>query len=258
MNERGFVITGAGSDIGLALTKHLEKVPAHRLLLTTRGQHDLVAAGVSERHVHLTDMDLTKQVCLDRLSDQVKVMFSEPFTLVHCVGDFWYHRDIERTPISEAATMMMSHYCTLYGAVRAALSQMTRVGGGRIIAFSCNSVSHNYPDMAAFTSAKAAVECFIKCLANEHSKNGIVANAIALSTIRTPKVIASKPLEYHERYIAPDELVDAIVDLIEAPSLINGDVIKLLKYSSSFYNEGYYQRNRTISNSSTGSDPEKD
>jgi len=50
--------------------------------------------------------------------------------------------------------------------------------------------------MAAFTSAKAACECLIKCIANEYSQYGIIANAIALSTILTPKVKKSKKEEY--------------------------------------------------------------
>ena len=190
--------------------------------------------------------DLTQESDLGIIRSHAKKFFDQPFTTIHSVGDFWNHKPLVDTPLLEARKMIESHYFTLYGLAQAILPVQKELGGGRLIAFSCNSVGYNYPDMAAFTSAKAALECLIKCIANEYSQYGIVANAIALSTILTPKVEKAKKKKYFKDYLTVEELVEIILDNIAGlSSFVNGNVIKLLKYSEYFYNEGYYQRNPT-------------
>jgi 2-deoxy-D-gluconate 3-dehydrogenase len=117
-------------------------------------------------------------------------------------------------------------------------------GGGKIIAFSCNSVIYNYPEMAAFTSVKAAVEGLIKAISNEWAGKGVSANAFALPTIKTKKVIDSKKVEDFKDYITPDELADIVLSFLKLPhNYINGSIIKLFKYNSSFYSKSYFERN---------------
>ena len=143
-----------------------------------------------------------------------------------------------------ARRLIISHYITLFGTARAVIPVMQAVGGGKIFAFSCNSVKYNYPDMAAFTSCKAAVECLIKCIANEVSKYGIVANSFALPSIKTQSVIDTKPEAFHHDYVTLPELTSCIEATVENLSpLINGTVINVFKYSDSFYHKGYYERN---------------
>ncbi len=140
--------------------------------------------------------------------------------------------------------MINSHYITLFGVIKAVLPIMQKLKGGKIIAFSCNSVKYNYPDMAAFTSAKAAIECLIKCTANELSQYHITANAFALPSIKTEQVIQSKPEAFHKNYPTLDELTDCIERTVENLSpLETGNIIQLFKYSDSFYHKGYYERN---------------
>jgi NAD(P)-dependent dehydrogenase (short-subunit alcohol dehydrogenase family) len=121
---------------------------------------------------------------------------------------------------------------------------MVSRGGGRLVAFSCNSIQHNYPEMAPFTAAKAAVETLVKCIANEYSTAGIQANALALPTIRTPKVCESKDLPDEEDYVAPAELARIVLDeILCLSSYVNGNSIKLFKPSSAFYRTSYFDRN---------------
>ena len=170
-----------------------------------------------------------------------KHFFEVPFTLVHSVGAFWEHKSINDTDFSEIVNMIMTHYVTLFGTVKFILPFMEK-SGGKIVAFSCNSVKYNYPDMAAFTSSKAAIECFIKCLANEKSKYRIIANAFALPSIKTNNVIQTKPSEFIQNYITLPELTSTIEETIEAMSdLTNGNIISLFKYSDSFYHKGYFK-----------------
>lgn len=235
-----YLITGANSEIGKALIYHLIK-QGHNILLVSRSPKDET---IADNYSWIEGIDFANEEHLIRLGEKIKEYFTEPFTLIHSVGDFWRHKSIEKTSFQEAINQINSHYITLYGVIKTVLPIMQHVGGGKIIAFSCNSVKYNYPDMAAFTSAKAAVECLIKCVANEQSKYNIIANAFALPSIKTKSVIETKPEKFHKDYATLDELIICIEKAAEnLTSLVNGSIINLFKYSPSFYNEGYYQRN---------------
>jgi len=236
-----YVITGANSEIGNALAHHLNN-QGHELLLVSRtakrNDHSLYACE------WLDSIDLTDESHLLNLKTKICKHFTSPFTLIHSVGDFWQHKSIEKTSFNEAKLMIQSHYITLFGAIKAVVPIMRNVGGGKIIAFSCNSVKYNYPDMAAFTSAKSAVECLIKCVANEQSKYNIVANSFALPSIKTNSVVETKPKEFHENYLTLEELAVCIEQTVENISVLsNGNIISLFKHSESFYKKGYYERN---------------
>ena len=235
-----YVITGANSEIGEALTSHLTR-RGHELLLVSRSpKRDLSFC----TYQWLDGIDLQNESDLMKLREKIREQFTEPFTVVHSVGDFWRHKSIDKTRFCEAISMIQSHYITLFGVIKALVPVMQEVGGGKIIAFSCNSVKYNYPDMAAFTSAKAAVECLIKCIANEQSQYNIIANAFALPSIKTNSVIATKPEEFHQNYPTLDELTHTIEQTSEnLTNMTNGNIISLFKFSHSFYHKGYYERN---------------
>jgi len=242
MKNNNFLITGASSDIGQSLTKQLVNNENNRVLAVSKS-HLSTLEGANSNYKYLSNIDLTKIDKLVNLSKEIELFFSHTFTTIHCVGSFWYHKPLVNTELDEAKEMVDSHYLTLYALFKVILPILKIRGGGKIIAFSCTSVGYSYPEMTAFTSVKAAIETLVKCVANENSKFGIVANCIALSTIKTQKVETSKDIKYHNGYVSIEELLEVIDDLIAASPLINGNTIKILKYSDSFYNEGYFQRN---------------
>jgi NAD(P)-dependent dehydrogenase (short-subunit alcohol dehydrogenase family) len=237
------LILGAGSEIGAALALCAKERADHRLLLTSRSRVDRRSPPESARLRHVRGIDLTSEVDLLRLRAEAEEFFDGPFSMVHSVGDFWCHKPLIQTAFSEIRSMCESHYLTLCGAAYALLPVMIERSGGRMVAFSCNSVAYNYPDMAPFTSVKAAVETFIKCVAHEYAEHGITATALALPTIRTAKVLVEKPQGDHESYISVEDLSRIVLDVLELPPTVNGNVVKIYKHSRTFYYSGYFERN---------------
>lgn len=234
-----YVIVGANSEIGQALWQYLID-KGHDVLLVSRSKK----RNLSLELKWLDGINLTKETDLVKLREFIHTHFNSPFTVIHSVGDFWKHKAVTSTCFDEVVSQIQSHYVTLFGVIKAVVPIMQEVGGGMILAFSCNSVKYNYPDMAAFTSAKAAVECLIKCTANEQSQYNIVANAFALPSIQTQSVIETKPKEYHKNYVTLGELTQCIEQAVENSSLLtNGNIISIFKHSDSFYHKGYYERN---------------
>lgn len=245
MAYKNYLITGANSHIGQGLVQHLLRDNQNRLLLTSRILYEPFKTVVSDNLQYAPNLDLLNQDDLNSLADRTKSFFNTEFNLIHSVGDFWYHVPFFDKNIVDAKAMMDSHYITLYGVCHSLLPLMIANGGGKILAFSCNSVSHNYPYMAAFTSAKAAVECLIKCIVNEFAMHNIVANSLALSSIQTDPVKESKPFGDYEHFISVQNLCETIEELLGMThNILNGNTINCFNYSDSFFNEGYFQRNK--------------
>lgn len=244
-SQSHYLVTGANSQLGRALVNYICKLEGISLFITSRSRYNFGSILERKNVKYLPGIDLTVASDLEHLSSEVDSFFAERINIIHSVGDFWYHVPFSEIGITEAKQMMESHYLTLYGVAHSLIPVMIRKGGGSMIAFSCNSVRYNYPHMAAFSSAKAAVESLVKCLANEYSKDNINANVIQLSSLQTDKVKHSKPFGDYHHFIPIEELAVLIKEINNpAFKLLSGNVINLFKYSPSFFNEGYFQRNR--------------
>jgi 3-oxoacyl-[acyl-carrier protein] reductase len=244
----GILLTGASSDIGKELVGYFVDRQDLKILATSNSQPCPPLLSNRNDTVALEGIDLTLESGLDQVASAATQFFQGPFGIVHSVGAFWEHKPIPDCDLNEARNLIGSHYLSLYGLLNRILPLMAQLGGGRILAFSCTSVGFHYPDMAAFTSAKAAVESLIRCTANEWSRHYISSNAIALSTIATPKVMTSKPLAKEENYVTPKEICQLVEDILFSSSpYLSGNVIRPLKYSETFYNRSYFERNPPLS-----------
>ena len=164
-----FVVTGASSDIGGILVRTIID-QGGRVLATGYRNTPKEGMGDGVGYHFMQGMNLLDVTCLEQLREQVRSRFSERFALVHCAGDFWRHKPLVHTQLTEISSMVNSHYVTLANTTQILLPMMIKAGGGAIVAFSCNSVGYSYPDMSPFTASKAAVEAFMKCMANEYSQ----------------------------------------------------------------------------------------
>jgi NAD(P)-dependent dehydrogenase (short-subunit alcohol dehydrogenase family) len=238
---KNILITAATSDLAKAL---LEKAVAKGdiNLITTSRKYNVRQAAPNHRHID--DIDLTDEPCLEKLARVVDSEFDGPFAIVHFAGNYWKHKPLISTSFSEIRSMMESHYLSLLGVARFLTPILLRNGGGRLLAMSCNSVAYNYPDLAPFTAAKAAIESFIKSYSNEYAEFAISATAVALPTMRTPKVLQDKTDGDNDNYIDPDEFASIVLDqLLPQSGYLTGNTIRLIKYSHTFYNKSYFERN---------------
>ncbi len=241
--SHNLVILGANSDIGGELVRQAASRSERRVLAVSRSP---AAVGITDppNVERLAGLDLIKEIHLRRLAAKTSGKFHEPFAVIHSVGNFWIHKPLVETPFHEIREMIESQLLTLMGVARVLTPAMIKNGGGALVAFSCNSVTYNYPDMSPFTASKAAIESFVKCYANEHAEFGISACALALPTIRTAKVLKEKPRGDHENYIKPEDLANYILNhILTQPQEVNGNVIKVFKHSPTFYHKSYYERN---------------
>jgi NADP-dependent 3-hydroxy acid dehydrogenase YdfG len=237
------LLLGANSDIGKKIFELILKSNnVQNAIFVSRSK---IKSTIKNENFHYLDgVDLTNAKDIKKVLKKVENVFKSEFIVIHSIGNFWNHIPLDECSMEKADEMMKSQYLTLYGIINALIPNMKKVGGGKFIAFSCNSVVYNYPELAPFTASKAAIETLIKCVANEYSKNNIYANVIALPTILTEKVRKNKPNGDHENYITDLELAEIILaEIAQLSKYITGNVIKVFKYSDTFYHKSYFDRN---------------
>lgn len=165
LSNQPILVTAANSEIASEFIRKVNNGKLPIIITTFNKVENLPKLSDNIRHIH--GIDLTKEADIEKLQSVIRECFLSPFAWLHCAGNFWSHKKIEETPLSEAINMINSHYISLYATSKVVLPIMKVVGGGRMVTFSCNSVSHNYPEMTDFTPAKAAIESLVKCLSNE-------------------------------------------------------------------------------------------
>lgn len=241
-NRVHYVITGATSHIGQCLARHLAQSPENRVFTTSRGKL-AVDPKAGKGHRHLAGIDLLKETHVARFAAEVAEWAGGPFNVINCVGYFPGYRAIAELPLAEARRVFESNVLALYATAHALLPVMRSKGGGHFIAFSSHAVTQNYPLMSAFSAAKASVDSLIQTIANEHSKDGVVANALAVATLDSPKERALRPNADYSDWLQMDQIIQMIEQLARSPlKIMNGNTLHLYNYSETFFHQSYFER----------------
>lgn len=237
-----YLITGANSYLGREFVRFLSKSHNNNLLITSRTFFDF-GNFESKNIKYFFDVDLLTEEGLEKITKEADVFFKGKFNLINCTGYYNGQEPFVDTTIHEAKKIFDSNFTTVYNIVSYLMPVMIKKGGGHIVAFSCNSVRFNYPEMAPFTAAKTALESLVRSLANELFKHGIYSNSFELATLSTEHELKVKPYGDHVHWLKVEEVVGYIEQFITNPIQIqNGNSILLYHYSDSFFNKSYYER----------------
>lgn len=236
-----FLITGASSCLGKSMVDFLVKDKDVSVFSTTREPTQISESANRHNHLHLAGIDLLNLSDLTTLTQQVDRWANGPFTVVHCVGCFPTYKEIHQIDLSEVQQVYEANVFTLYAMVAKLIPLMKVRAGGHFIAFSSHTVHEAYPLMAAFTSAKVAVENLIKSIANEYSRDKIFSTALAIATLDTPKEREMRPMANHSDWLKPIQVCRLVQTLAKEP-IMNGNTIHLFNYSDTFFHQSYYDR----------------
>jgi 2,3-dihydroxy-2,3-dihydro-p-cumate dehydrogenase len=203
LTGRTAVVTGASSGIGLGIARRLTADGA-RVFTATRSKEDL------EKVVDQVDIaggfvgELQQAGVADDLVNTAIGALGHVDILVNNAGGGVIRPTLEHTEKTLAATIDNNLWTTIR-CVLAVLPHMVARKHGRIINIGADSVRTGLMDHAMYNAAKGGVHAMVTGLAVEFAKDGVTANAVAPSYIRTPELSS-----LFETGSAPPRLLEVI------------------------------------------------
>lgn len=225
------LITGGGSGIGAALTKGFARQGAKVAFIDIAERPSLALADRIEKELgrrplylkaDLRDIEALRASvakAVEAHGDVTVLVNNAALDDRHAVEDvtveFWDNNQ---------AINLRPHFFT----AQAVVPGMKRAGGGSIINFTSTSFLMNFPDMPAYTAAKAGILGLTKGLAGNLGADRIRVNAVAPGWVITER---QRELWVTEERLAAHVAKQCIKDVMQADDLV-GTVLFLASDAS--------------------------
>lgn len=231
------VITGIGrpGQLGEVLALSLAQRGATLALVdrTLEGAEarasDLLAAGFT---ASAHGADLSSASAVEQLALQIDAVHGARFGhAVHAVicaaGGFASTGPVDKTPTGEWARLYAINLETAFQTTRVFLPAVRRAQGSFVYFTSVAALPHGTPrGMAAYAAAKSGVLTLMRSVAADERTNGVRANAIAPSAIRTADNEAAMGTD--KKYVERESVADVVAFLASSLARnISGQVITL-------------------------------
>ena len=228
-SNRAFLITGASSGIGRALSIKLSEENA-RVILVARNKEKLEAMKeelcYGEKHVYISfdlrDIDNYKELFQIIKDKDIKLD-----GLVHCAGETKII-PLRAMNHDNVHDMFMVHYFAFIELVKW-YSRKDISNGGSIVAISSGDAHNPCKCMTAYASAKAAVETARHNLAFELIERDIRINSVVMGRVDTPMTQDADKLIGDYKEVKYNQLLG-----IAKPEQVIGSIMFLLNKEESF------------------------
>ena len=255
-------VTGSSRGIGRVIADHLAhlgaKIAVHGTTPTsTRAFNeaeslDAVAQAIAAAHGSLVLPvwgDLTDAATVKQAADQIRQKFGHIDILVNCAGgDIGSQgtmaenagkpmpNDAVFVALEDVRTVLDRNIMTCILCCREVAPEMIARRAGWIVNIGSVAGLSGHAQEAIYSSAKAAVHEYTRCLAAQLRADNVYANAVAPGPIITPRFEASRPIDETkkltdgtlERYGWPIEIARAVEFLVtQDSSYVTGQVLRV-------------------------------
>lgn len=172
--------------------------------------------------------DLADPAAVGELAERVRHDHGGQLSaVVHVAGGFALSGPIAESEVEIWQRMMSINVTTAYLVTRAFLP-LLRAGKGAIVYFASEAAlpGAKIGGIVAYAAAKSAVVSLMRSVAQSEQANGVRANALAPTSIRTAANVQAMGGDV--RYVEREEVAAAVVYLCtDASSAVNGQLIAL-------------------------------
>jgi short-subunit dehydrogenase len=221
LENKTIVISGASSGIGKEIALSLQNYNVCLLLL---GRNEAVLKNMAnaskKAKTCFLKVDFSRDEDLKALNEYIKGSDLEPDILIHCAGVF------HSASVSETSAEIMDEaYMVNFRApfiITRDLLGFIKKAKGQIIFISTTASIHPKANLAAYASAKAALNTFVEVLHQEVYPFGVRITNIFPGRVATPmqeNVCKLEGKDYvPENFIHPSVLSNTVIDLLTLPA----------------------------------------
>lgn len=243
LDGRHVLITGGGTGIGAAIARALNKDGAKLSLVGRRkGPLDAMAAELSNTAAIVAD--ITQEVDCAAMVQQAQAAHG-PVDIVIANAGAASSAPVTKIDLKAWQQAIDVNLTGAFLTVSAALADVTRAPGGRIVFIASTAGLKGYPYVAAYVAAKHGVVGLMKALSIELAGKGVTVNAVCPGFTDTPLLdeaaskisaktgrsadesrVALAKDNAHGRLIKPEEVADTVLWLCSpGASSVNGQAI---------------------------------
>ena len=209
------VVTGAAGNLGRATALAFARRGA-RLALIDLDPDALDSARNAlpegcESAIFATD--LLDPSAVSTMVSGVIDRFGVIHVLANIAGGFAMGPAIQETTDAQWDSLMDLNLRTVFNCCRAAIPEIPKWSGGRIVNISAQAAVRGAGHMGPYCASKAAVITLTESLAEELKQRGITVNCILPGTLDTPQNRAAMPDADHDTWVPPDALAEVILFL---------------------------------------------
>ncbi|MDO8876780.1 MAG: SDR family NAD(P)-dependent oxidoreductase [Pseudolabrys sp.] len=243
LDNRHVLITGGGTGIGAAIARALSKEGA-KLSLAGRRQAPLDAMAAELPRTKAIIADITKDADCAAMVQAANAAHG-PIDIVIANAGAASSAPVSKIDLKHWQQAIDVNLTGAFLTVSAALADVTRAAGGRVIFIASTAGLKGYPYVAAYVAAKHGVVGLMRALSIELAGKGVTVNAVcpgytdtALLDAAADKIsaktgrsagdarVALAKDNAHGRLITPEEVADAVLWLCSpGASSINGQAI---------------------------------
>ncbi len=199
------LVTGASGALGTAVARRFAAA-GDAVAGTSRSWKDKEPP----EGIFPLEADLSRKEAADALVREVLARHGRLDVLVHVVGGFAGGKPVAETPDAVWERMIEINFTAARRMIQAAVPEMERAGGGRIVAVGSRAGEQPAARLAAYACSKAALHMLVRCAAEELRGAGITVNAVLPSIIDTPANRAAMPGADFSRWVKPEAVAEAV------------------------------------------------
>ncbi len=224
------LVTGASRGIGAAVARRFAAEGARLVLVarTVGGLEELddrIREGGGERAT-LVPLDLREFDAIDRLGASLYERFGHLDVLVGNAAVLGTLSPLGHIEPAGWAEVMDINLTANWRLIRSLDPLLRRSQAGRAIFVTSGAATAPHAYWGAYAVSKAALEMLVKTYAAELSKTKVRANLIDPGATRTAMRAKAFPGEDPQSLPAPDAITETFVELAEATSTRNGEVVR--------------------------------